>query len=190
MARVATYIAAMTFLARALATADSLYTTAYSNCADASDFTISAFNASLTPTNKTFAYTLDGESSYSGNSSVVIEFSANGSVATEAFDPCIVGIASLCPASPGPVTVAYNAQVPAQVASAFSPSVLTSSALDAQVRVRLHGGDGRDFACVEANFTNGVAQQGNESQSGSGGEDNDGPPSSASATSSNWVTLM
>lgn len=177
----------------------SLYSTSFSLCANSTNqFTVSSFNASITPGNGTLAYSLTGDSSFSGNDTINIAVVANGTEVNQStVDPCIMGFTSLCPISSGPVNVEINEGLSKSATSLFPDDVVTSRELHAQVRLRLvDGATSQPFLCVEANLTNGLQQtssnttsptsSSSSSPSGTTSTSSPTPTSEANSVSLNW----
>ena len=190
----------------------SLYSTSFRPCcSNCTQFTTSAFNVSLTPSNRTLAYQLNGESTFEGQTDLITTIFQDGDrvVYQDTDDPCVTpALPQLCPIASGSLNVSVNQELPQKALDALPEDVLTAPGLNLSMALYLHDVRGnRGFGCVQANLTNGVAQissgnatatangsDGSEASSAgtSGGSGTSTPTSESSAgrTSFSWRSLL
>ncbi|EME41368.1 hypothetical protein DOTSEDRAFT_73702 [Dothistroma septosporum NZE10] len=140
--------------------ADYLRSTSFDYCQSSNQFNASTFNVTITPDNRTLAFVLDGESTFSGNDTLDFSIIINGND-TSLFrqDPCSSGIAALCPSSPGQIVLTSNIEIPQRVLDMLPQDIYTVSNLDARFRLSFNNtATGRPFGCLETNLTNGVVE--------------------------------
>lgn len=168
----------------------SLYSTSFGPCcSNCTQFTTSAFNVSLAPSNRTLTYQLSGESTFEGQTSLTTTIFQDGNrvLYQSTSDPCVTpALPQLCPIASGSLNVSVNQELPQKALDALPDDVLTTPGLNLSMALYLYDVRGnRGFGCVQANLTNGVAQMssGNATTTTSGSAGSETSSTSTSGTS-------
>lgn len=162
-----------------------LVSTSFTSCgydALTERFTPTTFDVSLTPSNRTLSYSLNGTSTFSGNTTLELGIEASGVEAYRVFvDPCDAGYAYLCPSNSGPLEVLSSQEIPGNTVSYLEGKNLGSL----EVRVQLNVTRGGEWGCVVARFgSNSTASTNGTATAGDGGE---GSSNGTMGASGDWT---
>ncbi|KAI5364590.1 Putative ML-like domain, transient receptor potential channel Flc/Pkd2 [Septoria linicola] len=165
----------------------ALYSNSFQPCLDNSAVTAEYFNATVTPDNNTITYDWSGESTYSGNATILIVITVDSeTVYNTTEDPCRSNAATFCPATPGQVVLYSNQTVPDAYLERIPEDVYTTANPDANLRLYLNNaGTGEPVGCLQANLMNDASQASSEgnSTSSTNATSTDGANSTSSSNS-------
>lgn len=147
---------------------DYLRSTSFDNCESSNQVNASSFDVVITPENRTIAFDIYGDITFSGiallNFSIIID--GNETLLFRQ-DPCSAGSSTaLCPTSPGQIVLNSNIEYPESASDRIPEEAYTTPDLDAQFRLSfINNATRQPFGCLEANLTNGVMEAANGTSS-------------------------
>lgn len=153
-------LAALASLASLAAAEPILQSKSLNTCQENSSFTASLFNVVFTPNNYTANVDIVAVSSVQGSVIFDVMISAYGyQIIRTTVNPCVEGLAGLCPMTAGKIPLNFNLPVGPDAIKQIPGIAYDFPDLDATVKVYINMTDGpekgQSVACVQADISNG-----------------------------------